>query len=111
MVGRPCLGTAVTSGSWPTVGCSLGNGVRQSSSVCFDSPRTLSSTHVVRRRCDDGTRGTATQHVAVTPPRLAGLPAPLPPNCRVRRGQGRGGVAIFGRYDVNDGILVEVQCG
>ena len=52
---------------------------------------------------------TATQHVAATPPSVVGQPAPLPPNCRVPRGQGVGGVAIFVRYYVDDGILVEQQ--
>ena len=52
---------------------------------------------------------TATQHVAVTPPRAADRPAPLPPNCRDPAHKEGGGVAIFVRYYVNDGILVEVQ--
>ena len=53
---------------------------------------------------------TATEHVSVTPPRATDRPAPLPPGCRVPRGQGgwrRN--TFFVLYYVDDGILVEVH--
>ena len=53
---------------------------------------------------------TATQHVAVTPPRAPDRLATLPPNCRVPLGQKGGRRSdFFVRYYVDDGILVEVQ--
>ena len=52
----------------------------------------------------------ATQHVAVTPPKATDRPTPLPPGCRVPRGEGGGRRSLFFvRYYVDDGILVEVQ--
>ena len=76
--------------------------------LCFDSLRTLSSTRVVRRRPGDETRVYRDAACRGHLPR-AGRPAPLPPNCRVRCGQGGEGAAIFVQYYVDDGILVEVQ--
>ncbi|CAN0578499.1 unnamed protein product, partial [Laminaria digitata] len=53
---------------------------------------------------------TATQHVAVTPPRATDRPTPLPPGCRVPGGKGGGRRSLlFVRYYVDHRILVEVQ--
>ena len=53
---------------------------------------------------------TATQQVAVNPPKPTDRPPPLPSDCRVPRRQGRGRHdCFFVRYYVDDGILEEVQ--
>ena len=52
---------------------------------------------------------TATEHVSVTPPRATDWPASWPPGCRVPRGRGGGRRSLFFLYNVDDGILVEVQ--